>query len=71
MIKIAVLINIFFSFFIMKIVFCLSNRFGELTTNGKSIGEVRTFEELKVQERPNVECFFNTSNLQKFAELKA
>jgi len=25
----------------------------KLTDNGKSIGEVRAFEELKVQERPN------------------
>jgi len=40
--------------------------------NGKSIGEVRAFEELKVLEKPNVaNAFSNTANLQKNAELKS
>jgi len=30
-----------------------------ITANGKSIGEVRAFEELKVQERPNVANAFS------------
>ena len=43
-----------------------------LAANGKSIGEVRAFEELKVQRKTKrSECFFNTANLQKFAELKS
>jgi len=32
--------------------------FFEITANGKSIGEVWAFEELKVQERPNVADIF-------------
>jgi len=35
--------------------FCL----GRISANGKSIGEVRAFEELKVQERPNEANIFS------------
>jgi hypothetical protein len=31
----------------------------KMADNGKSIGEVRAFEELKVQERPNVANAFS------------
>ena len=38
----------------------------------KSIGEVRAFEELNLLGNLNVaNAFFNTANLQKFAELKS
>jgi len=38
----------------------------KLSANGKSIGEVRTFEELKVQERPNeADIFFVELNYKK------
>ncbi|MGX9987487.1 hypothetical protein [Soonwooa purpurea] len=46
--------------------------FGIMSPNGKSIGEVRAFEELKVLgTTKRSECFFNTANLQKIAELKS
>ena len=34
---------------------------GTLSANGKSIGEVRAFEELKVQETPNVANAFSST----------
>ncbi|UOE39149.1 hypothetical protein [Chryseobacterium oryzae] len=36
-----------------------SSIFGVIADNGKSIGEVRAFGELKVQERPNVADAFS------------
>ncbi|QIG88583.1 hypothetical protein G6R40_02405 [Chryseobacterium sp. POL2] len=38
---------------------------GTITANGKSIGEVRAFEELKVQERPNVADIFSMKRTYK------
>jgi hypothetical protein len=35
------------------------SRGGNIAHNGKSIGEVRAFEELKVQETPNVANAFS------------
>jgi len=35
--------------------------FGNIADNGKSIGEVRAFEELKVQERTNVANAFSST----------
>jgi len=38
--------------------------------NGKSIGEVRAFEELKVQESRNVADIFHKTNLQKISGME-
>ena len=46
--------------------------FGNIADNGKSIGEVRAFEELKVQENPNVaDAFFGLLNYKKYQYEKA
>ena len=43
-----------------------------MVANGKSIGEVREFEELKVQERPNeADAFSMELSYKKNVELKS
>ncbi|MGX9987578.1 hypothetical protein [Soonwooa purpurea] len=45
--------------------------FGRITANGKSIGEVRAFGELKVQVQTNrSQYFFNGTKLIKNVELE-
>jgi len=44
---------------IKYLIFNLTQSLGSITHNGKSIGEVRAFEELEVLEKPNVANAFS------------